>query len=367
MTELPRYYTDQLLTYIGNKRQLLGPIANAVDTAAERLGKDKLNLFDGFSGSGVVSRLLKSRATCLTTNDFEPYAEIVSRCYLSNRGDVNIERLGQIVDDLNTIVDNESASSSGFIQRLYSPADDEDIQAGERAFYTNDNARRIDHYRQLIDTVDESLRHLLLGPLLSAASVHANTAGVFKGFYKDKETGIGKFGGSGSDALTRIRGQVRLKPPVLSRFEAEVQVLSEDTNEAVRKLGSLDLAYFDPPYNQHPYGSNYFMLNLITEYVEPIEVSKVSGIPTDWNRSSYNKRHAALTALVDLITNTDAKFILLSFNNEGFVEPSELRSVLSSMGTLDEVEIPYNTFRGSRNLKGRNIHVTEHLYLLERE
>ena len=34
-------------------------------------------------------------------------------------------------------------------------------------------------------------------------------------------------------------------------------------NELVKEIEPVDLAYFDPPYNQHPYGSNYFMLNII--------------------------------------------------------------------------------------------------------
>ena len=37
----------------------------------------------------------------------------------------------------------------------------------------------------------------------------------------------------------------------------------EDVNDAVEKIGHVNLTYFDPPYNQHPYGSNYFMLNII--------------------------------------------------------------------------------------------------------
>jgi adenine-specific DNA-methyltransferase len=106
------------------------------------------------------------------------------------------------------------------------------------------------------------MKDLLLGPLLSEASVHANTAGVFKGFYKNRHTGVGQFGGSGSDALTRILGRIVLEVPVLSLFECEYEVFQEDANALVHKLRGLDLAYIDPPYNQHPYGSNYFMLNL---------------------------------------------------------------------------------------------------------
>lgn len=96
-------------------------------------------------------------------------------------------------------------TSPGFIRRLYAPRDPAAIDPSDRVFYTPENADRLDSYRRLIQDEPPRLRSLLMGPLLSAASIHANTAGVFKGFYKDQSTGIGKFGGSGADALDRIR------------------------------------------------------------------------------------------------------------------------------------------------------------------
>src|SRR5690606_26040175 len=89
--------------------------------------------------------------------------------------------------------------------------------------------------------------------------------------------------------------------PVLSRFETEVRVTQSDTNALVRTAGPFDIAYFDPPYNQHPYGSNYFMLNLLLNYREPAALSRVSGIPGDWQRSPYLRRDAALDTLRDLL------------------------------------------------------------------
>src|ERR1019366_7638156 len=74
-----------------------------------------------------------------------------------------------------------------------------------------------------------------------------------------------------------------------------------DANVLVREVGGFDVAYFDPPYNQHPYGSNYFMLNLLLSYEEPRETSRVSGIPTSWQRSDYNVRSKALARLSELI------------------------------------------------------------------
>ena len=63
---------------------------------------------------------------------------------------------------------------------------------------------------------------------------------------------------------------------------------------------------------------------------------------------------------------TDAKFIVLSYNDEGFINIEDMRSTLSTFGKLTEVQIAHATFRGSRNLRNRSLAVTEHLFLLER-
>ncbi len=363
--EDPEYLSKQLITYIGNKRGLLPHIGRALEQVKRRLGKSRLRIFDVFSGSGVVSRFFKAHSVSLVSNDFEDYAAVIGRCYLRNRSTVDIPALIQIVEDLNNRVHSE-VFATGFIEQLYAPRDESHITREDRVFYTLENARRLDAYRRLIETVPEDLKGMLLGPLLSEASVHANTAGVFKGFYKDRRAKVGKFGGSNSDALTRIRGKIVLEPPVLSRFECDVEVLREDANIAAGQVRNLDLAYADPPYNQHPYGSNYFMLNLLVHYERPRHISKVSGIPHGWRRSGYNVRSRAFPLLRDLLQTIDAPFVVVSFNNEGFIAPDQMRGLLASMGSVEVIEIPYNTFRGSRNLRNRSILVKEQLFLLER-
>ncbi len=364
-TEHPDYLSRQLITYIGNKRSLIGHIDKAVSRVKERLGKTRLRIFDAFAGSGVVSRFFKRHADLLLSNDLENFAAVAGRCFLRNRSSVNLERLRDLVDNLNHKVER-AAFQPGFIEELYAPRDEGNIAPEDRVFYTRANARRLDNFRRLLEEADPADRDLLLGPLLSEASVHANTSGVFKGFYKDRATGIGKFGGSNSDALLRIRGQIDLDVPILSRFECEVEVHQQDANALARQLRGLDLAYFDPPYNQHPYGSNYFMLNLLVDYKRPQVISTVSGIPTDWRRSDYNVRSRCLSQLNDLVDATDASFIMVSFNDEGFITPAEMQLLLRKVGEVQIIEIPYNTFRGSRNLRGRSIHVTEQMFLVER-
>ena len=221
LEEDPAYLTRQLVTYIGNKRALLGLIRSAVEDVRRRTGQDKLRILDAFSGSGVVSRMLKQYASELVVNDTEDYARVISECYLANRGSTPTDVLAATVGALNRAVDAGSPSP-GLIRRLYAPRDAAAIGPEDRVFYTPENADRLDTYRQLLEHEPLDIRSLLMGPLLSKASIHANTAGVFKGFYKDRGTGIGKFGGSGADALERITAPIVLEPPILSRFECDL-------------------------------------------------------------------------------------------------------------------------------------------------
>jgi len=360
------YLREQLITYIGNKRTLLEFIGKGVAEVMNRLGRQQLSCWDVFAGSGAVSRYLKQFSSSLIATDLEKYSQVVNECYLRNRSKVDEERLSAIITEINERARREPRP--GFIRELYSPADDQNIQQGERAFYTNANAIFIDTVRQLIEEYcnDGLPPSLLLAPLLYSASVHANTSGVFKGFYKNSKTGVGQFGGNGKDALTRIMKPFDLLRPIFSDSECPVQVIRGDANHLAKEMPTVDLAYIDPPYNQHPYGSNYFMLNLIVDYQKPGEISRVSGIPNDWNRSAYNKRPKALAAFADLVGSINARYMLISFNSEGFISNKQMLELLGEVGRVESLETKYNTFRGSRNLNGRDIHVTEYLYLVEK-
>ncbi len=360
------FLSKQLITYIGNKRGLAKNLERAVSEVRSRLDGRKILALDLFSGSGFVARLLRKHSSLVVANDLEPYSEVVNVCYSTNYDAELVRNLSDVISGLNKRA-NAGETHSGFIREMYSPIDDQEIQPGERAFYTNDNARRLDFFAQELSQLDDRIRPLLLGPLLSRASMHANTSGVFKGFYKDKNTGIGKFGAAAGDALTRILQPISLEVPVHSHFATESIVLRRDANAVLSDLPELDLVYIDPPYNQHPYGSNYFMLNLLVDYKRPREFSQVSGIPTDWNRSGYNVRKQSLALMRDLFDRVPARFLLVSFNAEGYISTQALKSSLETHGRVDEMVVPYNTFRGSRNLRDRAIHVNEHLFLLDRQ
>ena len=321
-------------------------------------------MFDAFSGSGIVARFFKQYSALLIVNDLEKYSAITNGCYLSNEDELNMKRLRDYYREITEGLKGQLRR--GIISGLYAPLDDRNIREGERVFYTSRNAMYIDTARQLIGKIPQEEQKHFLAPLLSQASIHANTSGVFKGFYKNKETGIGQFGGKNEDALFRITGEIELPFPVFSNFSCESVICNGDTNVIIKELPEVDLAYLDPPYNQHPYGSNYFMLNLIVDDKIPVGASKVSGIPKDWNRSLYNKQGKALEALTKLVADIKAKYVMISFNSEGFIGIEEMRKTLGKAGKVEVLETKYNTFRGSRNLRNREIHVKEYIYLLEK-
>ena len=108
------------------------------------------------------------------------------------------------------------------------------------------------------------------------------------------------------------------------------------------------------------------MLNLILKNKLDVKISNVSGITQDWNRSEFNKPKTALIAMEKIISNLQSKFVIISYNSEGFISFDEMAQMLKKYGNLKTVEIEYNTFKGSRNLRNRNIHVSEYLFVLEK-
>lgn len=358
------FLADDLLTYIGNKRSLLRFIELGLKQVKSRLGVSRLSCLDLFAGSGVVSRLMKSHASYLVSNDFEDYAEVVNRCYLTNRSDFDFS--GYDLARAELLYAIESDWRRGFIAENYAPLDDDDIQPGERVFFTRRNAEFIDTARQHIDDIEKPLRVFFLAPLIVRSSIHNNTGGVFKGFYKNRK-GIGAFGGEGRHALKRIKGEIDVPAPILSNYECDVRITKCDATRFAPQIGGYyDVVYMDPPYNQHPYGSNYFMLNLILTYLRPESISSVSGIPTGWKRSPFNKPKQCGEAFFKALDDIDAAFVLISYNSEGFLKKDRFIWELERRGSLTYFETAYNTYRACRNLSSRSKHVKEYLFLLEK-
>jgi adenine-specific DNA methylase len=52
---MEEYIQQCMITYIGNKRKLVTHICEIVEKLSKEIGKDKIDIVDGFCGSTVVS------------------------------------------------------------------------------------------------------------------------------------------------------------------------------------------------------------------------------------------------------------------------------------------------------------------------
>lgn len=366
------YLTQQIIAYIGNKRKLLGLILKAIQESGIDM-KPGLKFFDVFSGSGVVSRLAKSLNFEVYANDWEYYSFVLSNCYLKiNRKEIK-RIFGSEAEFENQLEKINSLSNpdkkNQYIAKYYAPKSD-DINAvdykTERLFYTRRNALNIDKIRNYIEAefplenisaADLKKRNLFLAELIYEAATHNNTSGVFKACHKG-------FGGHNRDALSRILGEIKLHVPVLIDSDYPVHVFQEDSNELVKKIRGIDIAYLDPPYNQHQYGSNYHLLNTIAkwdhipaklELNEKGELKEKAAIRHDWinTRSNYCYKQKATEYFEDLIDNLDSKIILISYSTDGIIPFEEMQRICMKKGKVSIVTNEYTTYRGGKQSNKR--------------
>jgi adenine-specific DNA-methyltransferase len=347
------YLYSQLIPYIGNKRKLLPLIAEAIAKTGVRGG-----LFvDLFSGGGVVSRLAKQIGFAVVSNDWEPYAFEIANCYVGCNRRPEFAALG----GANAIFEhlNQLAPVEGYVCRHLCPADDfAPDHARDRMFFTRRNGARIDAIREQIaqwdaaGLLDRLERSYLLGPLLFGVSYVSNTSGVFKGFHRG-------WGGATHTALYRILSDLKLVAPILLDNARDNTVWRLDAQEAAERLRSrdtlVDIAYLDPPYNQHPYGSNYHVLNTVALWDKPavspvITEGDKSAIRLDWRterRSAYNYASRAADAYDQLVETLPARTVLTSYSTDGNIPLDELIERSSRHGRLSCVMNAYKRYRVS--------------------
>jgi len=134
------------------------------------------------------------------------------------------------------------------------------------------------------------------------------------------------------------------------------RVDSADLAETLSDSGvEADVAYLDPPYNQHPYGSNYHVLNTITLWDKPMLSERIEGrnkaaIREDWRtqrRSAYNYRRGATVAYANLMYSLRARYLLTSYSTDGMVSLRDLVEICVSRGETDFVLQGYKRYRVS--------------------
>ncbi|MDQ2808758.1 MAG: DNA adenine methylase [Chloroflexota bacterium] len=358
------YLYNQLIPYIGNKRKLLGLIAAAIDRTSSRGGI----FVDFFAGSSVVARLAKTLGFRVLANDWEPYAQVISQCCIECNTVPDFAQLGGPARAFMTL--NHVAPIEGYVATHLCPKDDDHPDHDlERMFFTHANGSKIDALREQIavwraegqlTAVEQAV---LLAAMMYAVSYVSNTSGVFKGFHRG-------WGGNTQTALYRILSNIELRLPVFydnqqcnESYRMDAQMLAAK----LRKTDTpVDIAYLDPPYNQHPYGSNYHVLNTVALWDKPELSPFISGrdkaaIRLDWRterRSAYNHQGEALPAYDSLLRTIQARYILTSYSTDGNIPLQEMIRCAAQRGAVSCVKNAYKRYRVSSqrmSLKPMNV------------
>lgn len=367
------YLKKQIITYLGNKRKLIYNIEDIVKKIYNEK-KEKLIIGDGFSGSGIVSRLFKRYAAELHTNDISDYSRILNHCYLSNISPTSLQELTLIINTTNYYVDNKIKMNEQvvepFISKYWAPSGE--ITENDRVYFTENNAKRLDWYFYYINNnVKKEYVHFLHAILIVQASIHNNTLGQFSSFLKDENSKYGKFGGKNENDLDRILSDIKLELPVYENHKCKVFISQNDTNEWIKNK-KFDLVYYDPPYNKHPYCIYYFMLDIIAKWnIHESIPDTVRGQPKNWVKSDYNSLTNAEKTFEDLIKNTDSCYILISYNNTGIIKSNKMEEILNKYGDVEKIVLEhktYNRYKGISEPKRekKNEKINEYLWLLKK-
>lgn len=379
--ERKSYLTQQIITYMGNKRKILPFIEDTVIDILHKLNKlnkdntikssKTIKIADGFSGSGIVSRIFKLYSTHLYVNDLASYSETLNKSFLSNITPQMRKKLEKYIIDANDFASKKSPSVPQYIQKYWSPQSN-DIKSNERAYFTPENGRRIDRLKYYIDNVvKDKYQPFLLGSLLIKSSIHNNTNGNFAAFYKKNNKG--HFGGKNENDLKRITSPIVLDFPVYYNTPTQIYVSKEDTNNWIKTLPKIDIVYYDPPYNKHPYNIYYFLLDIINEWDIDLKIpDTLRGQPKDWITSEYNSLKNAEKAFETLIENTKSKFIIVSYNNKGIIKEKKMEQILEKKGKTTKKILDhktYNRMQGiaeyKRNKSNEKVKTEEYLWIVE--
>ena len=305
--------------YIGSKARVVDDIMAIVGPPSPSDGY----FVDAFCGTGIVGATAADLGWSVSFNDNLESAVITSAARLYGADTIAFEELDGYSKTLDRL--NALKPEPGFIWREYSPASEtQSAVKVKRLYFTEANAGRIDAIRRQIEvwrsdgTISESEYTLLLADLLSASNVVANIAGTY-----------GCFLSSFSDTSER---DIALIPRKLRQHTVPSKTQTCDVFEI--EVAPNDVVYFDPPYTKRQYAAYYHILETIAQGDEPVVEGKTGLRPWKDKASPFCYKTKALRALHDLIDQTRASRIFLSYSSEGHVARDDLDEVLAPLGDI---------------------------------
>ncbi len=170
----------------------------------------------------------------------------------------------------------------------------------------------------------------------------------------------------------RAHNRLQLQPPAL--LPGTGRAVRGDALTVAASLGSFDLAYLDPPYNQHRYFTNYHVWETVVAWDAPahygVACKRVDARDDESTRSPFNSRRTMPAALASVIAAVDAELVVVSYNDEAWLTAGDLVDMCAVGGRHVEV-LSFDSRRyvgaqiGVHNPKGERVGTVSHLHNTE--
>ncbi|MEC7949134.1 MAG: DNA adenine methylase [Myxococcota bacterium] len=306
-----------MIKYIGSKRLLVPRILEIVEAVP-----DVASVVDLFSGTSRVSHALKAPGRHVRANDHTAYAHALARCYVQADADRVAEPAAQALAEMVA-----APPLANWFTRTY---------CQDARYLHPDNGVRIAGMRKWIadheGALEPDVRAILLVALMEAADRVDSTTGVQMAYLKEW--------------APRARRAVAPRMPAVLSGGGEAYCM--DAVDAAGRLEG-DLAYIDPPYNQHSYVSNYHVWETLVRWDEPDTYGKAcKRVDCRTRKSPFNSRRAIRGAFERLVAAARSPWLLVSFSDEAFLSRDALERILSGRGPLLVVEQGHPRYIGAR-------------------
>lgn len=345
------------MNYIGSKIKLLPFIEESIKKVIKN---NKCNTFcDIFAGTGTVGAHFKKQGYKIIANDLQYYSYVLNKQIIGNHLEFEFEGLLSIIpklkeskkeDKKNIVCEYLTAISSkkGFIFENYSPN-----EKSERMYLTPENAQKCDAIRTRIEywkqrnLINDNEYFFLIASLIKTVDNLANVLSVYGAYLKYfKKVALKK---------------LELKPYDLIINDKEHEIYNEDANLLIKDIES-DILYIDPPYNERQYATNYHLLETIAKYDKPLIYGKTGLRPYKYQKSKYCSKEFAKKSFEELIKNAKAKFIFVSYNNEGIISKEEIERILTNKGEYGCFEQKYTRYKSDSKREYKAKYTIEYLH-----
>jgi adenine-specific DNA-methyltransferase len=338
--------------YIGNKSRLVPQLLRELRHEAP----SGAIIADLMCGTATVSEALRCAGYRVVASDLMTFAVHHARVRLLLDAPPAFTQLGdrsyfEVQCELNRLPGVE-----GLIFREYSPAGAPLTGHDPRAYFSPENARRIDAIRLRVGewetngNLTEVEASLLRHDLVLAANRVANIAGTY-GHFRSKWNDA---------ALAPLQLQPADIVPLCRTDHRVLQGRAEDLAEHV----SANLCYLDPPYMKRQYAANYHLIETLARGDEP-EAVGVSGLrPWRDQYSDFCSKLRIRDAFAQIIGRMDCPKFLVSYSEDGLLSKDDMLETLSRFGRVECREFSYQRFRSNNSPLGRQLR--EYLFYLRR-